>query len=343
MMNKRVTLKDVAKAAAVHVSTVSRALDPNSSTSLSEEVSNRIKAVAKELGYRPNRIAAGLRTNKSMTVGVMIPDITNTLFPPIVRGIESTLEPFGYATILVNTDNIPERELRLIEVLRERGVDGIITVAAHRNDPGIAELIELGIPVVSLNRRLDISTVPYVINDDNVGMNLLLKHFFDLGHRRIGHIAGPRELSTGQIRATAFTEGCKALGLTDCADLIYYSDRFEEAEGERCTVELLRTHPEITALLCANDRLAIGAYSGIRSLGLRVPQDISVTGFNDSPILESIPPRLTTVRIQKFEIGQTGAKLLLNALQGGPKGPIGTVLPVELIIRDSTCAPRSES
>lgn len=342
-MNKRVTLKDVAKAASVHVSTVSRALSPHTSTSLSKDVADRIKAVAKELGYRPNRIAAGLRTNRSMTVGVMIPDITNTLFPPIVRGIEGTLEPLGYATILVNTDNLPEREHRLIDVLRERGVDGIITAAARRDDPGIAELVKLGIPVVSLNRRLDMSAVPFVINDDNVGMNLLLKHFFDLGHRRIGHVAGPRELSTGQSRAAAFSEGCKALGLPECADLISYSDRFEEAEGERCSVELLRSHPQITALLCGNDRLAIGAYSGIKSLGLRVPEDVSVTGFNDSPMLESIPPRLTTIRIQKYEIGRVGAELLLQALQGDARGGIGTVLPVELIIGDSTCAPKTES
>src|SRR5580704_13291283 len=125
MSKKRITLKDIARATGVHVSTVSRALDPVERKAITEEVVNRIRASADMLGYRPNRIAAGLRTKRTMTVGVMIPDITNVIFPPILRGIESVLEPLGYASIIVNTDNKRDRESRLLDVLRDRGVDGI--------------------------------------------------------------------------------------------------------------------------------------------------------------------------------------------------------------------------
>lgn len=340
-MQHRVKLKDVAEAAGVHISTVSRALDPNSKTPLTKDVEQRIKAVANKLGYRPNRIAAGLRTNRSMSIGIMIPDITNTLFPPFVRGIESILEPLGYASILVNTDNIPEREARLLEVLRERGVDGIISVAAQRDDPEIAKIVTQGMPVVTLNRRLDRSAVPFVINDETGGINLALQHLFDLGHRYIGHIAGPENLSTGQNRADAFISGCKRLGIDIPSGYIAFSKNYDEAEGECRAVEILSKYPEVTALLCANDRLAIGAYSGIRSLGLKVPDDVSVTGFNDSPMLELIPPRLTTIRIQQFDAGRAAAELILKSIRGELNGSIGTVLPVTLIKRDSTRPPRA--
>ena len=336
---KRTTIKDVAQSAGVHVSTVSRALDPNSKTPLTGEVAKRVKQAAAELGYRPNRIAAGLRTNRSMSIGVMIPDITNTIFPPIVRGIESVLEPQGYATILCNTDNQREREIRLIEALKQHGIDGMISVAAHRTDPEILALTEFGIPVITLNRRLDRSPVPYVEHDEEVGIHMILQHVFDLGHRKLGHIAGPDDLSTGQVRSDAYVAGCRTLDLPDSAGVLISAAQYDESEGERCAVELLDAHPGTTALICANDRLAIGAYAGLRSMGKRVPEDVSVTGFNDSPMLELIPPRVTTIRVEKFEAGRIGAEILLAAIRGEQKLPVGTILPVELVEGDSTSAP----
>lgn len=340
-MSKRVTLKDVATAAGVHISTVSRALDPKSKTSLSDEVADRVRRVARDLGYRPNRMAAGLRTSRSMTVGVMIPDITNTIFPPIVRGIEAVLEPEGYASIVVNTDNLPDREIRLMEVLRERGVDGIISGAAHLDDPGVAEAAAQGVPVVTLNRCLQHSLVSYVIHDEEHGVRAVLTHLTGLGHRNVAHIAGPMDLSTGQARAQAYRASCRALGIPEREGALVVAARYDEDEGRRCTIELLKTHPEVTALVCANDRLAIGAYAGCAALGRSVPGDISITGFNDSPMLRYVRPSLTTVRVQQFEAGQAGARLLLSIMEGNASGPIGTVLPVELMIRDSTAAPRA--
>ncbi len=213
MPQKRITLKDIARETGVHVSTVSRALDPVESKAITEEVTQRIRAAAESLGYRPNRLAVGLRTNRSMTIGVMIPDITNLIFPPLLRGIESALEPEGYASIIVNTDSEAERENRLVEVLRDRGVDGIIHAAVLRSDPSIARAAADGLPVVTLNRRVEDSDIPYVVNDENSGIEQMLRHLLALGHRRIAHLAGPQDLSTGLLRLEAFRNAAARLGL----------------------------------------------------------------------------------------------------------------------------------
>ena len=339
-MKKRATIVDIAREAGVHASTVSRALDPNSQTSLTDAVAERIRAAAKRLDYRPNRLAAGLRINRTWSVGVVIPDITNALFPPIVRGIESVLEPLGYASIIVNTDNIPEREDRLIDVLRERGVDGIISGAAQRVDPKISEVADAGIPIVTLNRKVDNQDIPYVISDEKQGIRMILRYLHDLGHTRLAHIAGPQGLSTGQLRLAAFCEASAELGLEFDETTIAISRRFDEEEGYRCSEYLLNANPEITAILCANDRLALGAMKYLQSRGLRCPEDISVTGFNDMSFLDLLPVRLTTIRIQQFELGKAAATILLNLInKSAEKAPRETVLPVELMVRDSAGPP----
>ncbi|CDM60972.1 MULTISPECIES: LacI family DNA-binding transcriptional regulator [Rhizobium] len=338
MLKKRITLKDIARETGVHVSTVSRALDPVERKNITEEVANRIQAAANTLGYRPNRIAAGLRTNRTMTVGVMIPDITNVIFPPILRGIECVLEPFGYASIIVNTDSDAEREERLIDVLRDRGVDGIIHAAVLRSDPAIAKAAQDGLPVVTLNRKVDGSPIPSVVNDEDSGICQMLRHLRSLGHTRIAHIAGPQDLSTGQLRLTAFRRAAEDMNINVADDLIAVAARFDEAEGARCLATLLTTGRPFTAVLCANDRLALGAIEAMRERNIACPEQISVTGFNDMPFLNLIQPKLTTIRIQQFGAGKAAANILLRLLNSDDKAmiPVATVLPVELIVRDST-------
>ncbi|AEQ53638.1 LacI family DNA-binding transcriptional regulator [Pelagibacterium halotolerans] len=334
---KKPTLKDVAREVGVHVSSVSRALDPNARTPPADEMILRIKEAADRLGYRPNRLAAGLRTKRTMTVGVIIPDITNTLFPPILRGIESVLEPLGYAAIIVNTDGLPEREDRLLDVLQERGVDGIIHVAVLRHDPKVAQMAREGLPLVTLNRRLENSDIPCVTNDDDAGIEMALRHLMDLGHVHIGHVAGPTVFSTGKQRLAAFETASRKLGIQIVPAAVVPASRYDETEGARCTDLVMRANPRITGILCANDRLALGALEALSQKGLSCPRDVSVTGFNDIPFLDRIPPGLTTVRTEKFEAGQTAARLLLEIINGdGNPVPPETVLPVKLIIRGST-------
>ncbi|WP_274626454.1 LacI family DNA-binding transcriptional regulator [Arvimicrobium flavum] len=338
MQKKRITLKDIATATGVHVSTVSRALDPVERKTITDEVAQRIQEAAQRLGYRPNRIAAGLRTNRTMTVGVMIPDITNVIFPPILRGIESVLEPLGYASIIVNTDSERDRESRLVDVLRDRGVDGIIHSAVLLSDPSIARAASEGLPVVTLNRRVENSGIPYVVSDEEAGICNMLRHLRDLGHRDIAHLAGPQDLSTGQLRLNAFRKAAKGLSIPYDAGLVVTATRFDEKEGARCVKDLLSAARKFTAILCANDRLALGAIEALRERGIDCPREISVTGFNDMPFLELIRPKLTTVRIQQHSAGRTAAEILLRLMNPVENDaiPMETILPVEIIVREST-------
>lgn len=337
-MNKRITIKDIASHLGVHVSTVSRALNPEKSGNLSAAAIEKVRVAASELGYRPNRLAAGLRTRRSMTIGVMIPDISNVLFPPIVRGIESVLEPLGYASVLVNTDSDSAREARLVEVLRDRGVDGIIHAAVLRDDPTIVRAFEDGIPVVTMNRKVEGVDIPYLINDEEDGIRQIITHLFDLGHRHIAHLAGPQELSTGLMRREAFQKVISEIGLPLSPATVVVAEQFTEDEGRRCARDLLDTGATITAICCANDRLALGAIAELHTRGIRCPKDVSVTGFNDMPFLNLIPPSLTTVRIQQFEAGQKCATRLVGMIDECKEAaePQATILPVELVVRDSS-------
>lgn len=341
-MKRPVTLKDIARETGVHVSTVSRALDPNGRSSLTEDVVQRVRDTAQRMGYRPNRLASGLRTSRTMTVGIVIPDITNTIFPPILRGVESVLEPLGYASIIVNTDNVAEREIRLLDVLRERGVDGIVHAAVPREDPRLDEVVARGTPVVTVNRRLDRPGIPAIVNDEAHGIRMLMEHLHAAGHRRIAHIAGPEAFSTGQARLRAFAQTAEELGIDAPAVATIHAERFHEREGSRCTDELLGRGWPFTAILCANDRLALGAIRALNSRGLGCPGDVSVTGFNDMPFLDLIPPGLTTVRIAQYDVGQAAAQVLLRLMTGrGHEVAPETVMPVELIRRGTVAPPRA--
>lgn len=345
MGKRRTTLKDIADAIGVHTSTVSRALDPKTRHLITANIAERIVGAARERGYRPNAIASSLRTRRSMTVGVVVPDITNAVFPPILRGIEDTLTPQGYIAMIANSDSDPERESMLIDTLRARGVDGLILASARREDPAISRAVEEGIPVVTVNRQVDDPNVSSVINDEASGIGLAVRHMIALGHRQIAHIAGPRSLSTGLMRHEAFLAALRASGITPDRELISSSTAFNESEGERCCRALLDLNAppgagRFSAIVCANDRLAIGAIKALRDDGQLCPDDVSVTGYNDMDFVDRIDPPLTTVRIQKREAGARAAAILLERLADPRREPEHVVLPVELVVRGSTAPTR---
>ena len=335
---KRPTLKDVAKIVGVHISTVSRALDPKASHLITAEVGDRIRAVCAELNYRPNSIAWSLRTTRTRTIGVVIPDIKNPLFPPIFRGIEDGLAAEGYVAIMVNTDGDPLREAPLIETLIARGVDGFIVASVLLHDEFILEVVKRGFPVVTVNRKVDDDTVPSVTNDDDFGIKRMLTHLVALGHRDIAFVSGPPSLSTGRIRYDAFMSHRLTMGVSQDDALIAVADRFNEVDGERCTEQILATGRSFTAVLCANDLLAIGAIAALRRRGLNCPADVSVTGFNDMAFVDRIDPPLTTIRIQHYEIGRSASQILLGLLRNeSAQRAIHKVMPVELVARQSSC------
>ncbi|KPP88006.1 MAG: LacI family transcriptional regulator [Rhodobacteraceae bacterium HLUCCA08] len=342
-MVRAVTLKDIARETGVHVSTVSRALDPRARDSLTDEVVARVTETAQRLGYRPNRLAAGLRTKRTKTVGLIIPDITNPLFPPIVRGVESVLEPAGYVSIIVNTDGRRDRERFQMQVLMERGVDGVVHAAVERDDPYFDDIRQQSLPIVTVNRALDFDGVPGIVNDEAAGITAMFRLLHDAGHRRIAHIAGPQQLSTGVERLEAFRAAARDYGLDVPEYYISRSEMFVFEEGYRCAEQLLSLAKRPTAILAANDRLALGAMRAIDDQGLSCPEDVSVTGFNDSDYLELIKPGLTTVRVDKTGVGQRAAETLIAMLENPEaERPKRIVMPIEAVTRESVAPPKAD-
>lgn len=339
-MKKRVTLRDVAAAAGVHVSTVSRALDPKTRHLITPEVASHILKLSEQLAYRPNAAAYSLKTNRSRTVGIIVPDITNPVFPPIIRGAEDALARHNYVAILGNTDGSPEREEEIIDIMRARGVEGLLLASVKARDTVVERLAAEGMPVVTVNRRVDDPGTPSVVHDERDGTSRILNHLVGLGHRRIAYIAGPQDLSTGRDRYLAFEEGRTALGLEPDPQLVAVAESFNESAGERCAEQLLARGIDFTAMVCANDLIAIGAISALRRHGLSCPENISVTGYNDMPLADRLLPPLTTIRVEQHKAGYAAAELLLEALSSQPGERVARhlVLPVEMIIRGSTQA-----
>ena len=192
MAKKRVTLREVAQTAGVHISTVSRALDPNSRHLINSEIVSRIVKISQELDYRRNAAAFSLKTNQTRTIGVIIPDITNAIFPPIIRGIEDSLAAGGYLAIVGNTDGVHEREQNLLATFLARGVDGLILASVEREDHAVERASSENTPIVTVNRQVDRDNVSSVVHDETEGIRRVLTHLASLGHRRIAMIAGPR-------------------------------------------------------------------------------------------------------------------------------------------------------
>ena len=331
-----VTLRDVARVAGVHPATVSRALNEETRPLVNEETARRVLKAAEKLGYQPNPIARGLKTNRSYTIGVLVPDLTNPLFPPILRGIEDGLETAGYTPLIANTDNDPERELLDSQTMRARQVDGIIAATARRDHRLHDALLEAGIDLVLVNRRQEELPVSSATADDRMGMRLSVEHLLSLGHSRIAHLAGPLDYSTGLDRHESFCDTMHAAGLEPDPALVLVAEAFTESEGARLCGQLLAGGRDFSAVAAANDLLALGCYDVFAERGVRCPEEVSVVGFNDMPFAARFSPPLTTIHIPHYEIGQGAAELMLERLQDADLAPREIRLEPSLIVRDST-------
>ena len=338
MTSVATTLKDVAKLVGIHPATVSRALNPRTSHLVNPATVARVRKAAASLKYVPNPMASGLRTARSHTIGVVIPDLTNPLFPGMVRGIQDTLARAGYTPLLVNTDNDPEIEAHVVASLRARRVDGFILATARRDHPLLLELSEK-FPLVLINRVTESGQFPSVTTDEMHGIRLAVDHLVALGHRAIAHIGGPAWSSTGYERAQAFSRAMKSHGLSTARRMAAV-DAWSVESARETARALLAAQPAITAVVAANDQLALGAVAAGRSLKLRCPRALSVTGYNDMPFMDIVDPPLTTVRVPQHDIGAEAARLLLSLLRDDAQSPVKHVrLTPELIVRGSTAPP----
>ena len=233
------TLRDVAEAASVHVATASRALNPDTRSLVSSTTAERVLQAAKALDYRPNPIARSLRTARTDTVGLVIPDLTNPLVPPMVRGVADVLTPAGYDAWIVNTDNDPDREIAQIESLRDKQVDGLIVATARLEHPWLEQLHDEGVRIVLANRLLGAGRIPSVTADNAAGSALAVEHLAGLGHRRIAHVSGPQTLSTGLVRRRGYLQAIRDRGLPEDPELLVTCAAWTEQEGARAVGELL--------------------------------------------------------------------------------------------------------
>jgi len=329
-----VTIRDVASLVDVHHSTVSRALSPQKRDQISAAVVKKVENAARKLGYFPNIVASSLKQNRSFAIGVLIPDLMNPVFPPIIRGIQDTAEVLGYTVITANTDDEEVKERDALRMMQGRSIDGVIIATARRTDPVIEECIDNDIPFVLLNRSVDREGVNAVVIDEGFGIRSVLDHLMSLKHTQIAHIAGPQHTSTGYLRAKAVADYLRSHGLR--SDLVETTNRFTIAEGGCAFKKLLARDNSFTAVVAGNDLLALGCMDAMKDTGLLVPENISICGYDDILFLERMNPALTTVLLPKYEMGSHAAKALLDIIGGESGGPEVLSMQPELVIRNST-------
>jgi LacI family transcriptional regulator len=337
----RITIIDVAQRAGVHWSTVSRALNPEKRHLISPEMVERVETCVKELGYRANALASGLRTQRSRTIGVIVSNLGDPVHPPIVRAIEDRFAEIGYVTIVGNTDNYPDRQAALIDRFIRQGVEGLIVATFSRNDPTISTCIDAYIPTVAVFRDPECELVPSVRVDDAKAMEIAVNYLADHGHRRIAHIAGPQNVSTGYHRHRGFRRTCRALAKIGVSSSVVFGAEFTVEDGEIACRQLLRDSPDVTAIVAANDMLAVGALRHLQASKICCPSDISIVGMNDMLFMDAIAPALTTIRTPTSDLGMQAAGLLIGIINDTPIETDRIVLGPELVIRDSVARGRS--
>jgi LacI family transcriptional regulator len=343
MLGRRVTLRDVADRAGVHTSTASRAINEHTRSLVDDQTVERVLVAATELGYRPNSLARGLKTNRTYTVGMLLPDLTNPLFPPIVRGLEDSLGEADYTVILANTDSDPAKERAVLSALLNRSVDGLILATAQRTPtPAIRELLDSDMPIVLVNRSIDDPAVSSVTGDDHRGIALAVEHLTAMGHRRIAHVAGPQHLSTGLARHHAFIDALRDAGIDADPGLVAYADTFREPAGAAAFRTILDHTTDITAVVAANDLIALGCYDVLSERGLTVGADISVVGFNDMLFADKLCPPLTTIHIPHYDIGARAGRIVLDLIEQRTSEPRRLHLEPTLVVRASTAPPRGD-
>ena len=327
------TMRDVAKRAGVSVTSVSHVI--NETRPVSYELRERVLAAMEELGYQPNRLARSLRSGKTQIIGTIVPDSADPFFAEVARGIEDTAFENGYSLILCNSDRNLGKEAFYTNVLVEKRVDGILFLAAGVSTERIVDLQQRGIPVVVVDRELPASNVDSVVTDNAGGGWSATRHLIDLGHQRIGHIAGPSDLRLSKYRSTGYCKALEEAGIATDENLVVRGD-FDFESGHRAAHQLLANDKRPTAIFACNDIMAIGAICAAVELGLRVPEDLSVVGYDDIPLASYSNPPLTTVAQPIYDMGVTAASMLLERLHD-PSGPARQlVLDVELQIRRST-------
>ena len=324
-------LIDIARRAGVAPITVSRVI--NNSGYVSQSTRERVEAAVKELGYVPNTIARGLRSKRTHTLALIVTDITNPFFTSMARGVEDVAGASNYTVIYCNTDKSETKEEKYANMLAQRQVDGVLLVPSCGNAKTIKFFEANDINVVVLDRRISGVRSDIVCSDSENGANRLVKLLIGLGHKRIAIVTGPKDVSTSVDRVLGYQRALTEAGLRE-NELIYYG-AFNEQSGYELTNQAMMQLPRPTAILGANNFIAIGIMKALHDLKLDIPGDVSVVGFDDLPKSMFMKPFLTVARQRAYEMGQLGTELLLKRISGDvSQEHRELILPIEIIVRE---------
>lgn len=335
------TIKDVAQRADVSITTVSHTI--NGTRRVSDGLRERVLKAMRELDYRPNVLARSLRVGQTQTIGLVIPDSSNLFFAEMARAIEDIGYQHGYSVILCNSDGNTEKQRRYIQTLVDKQVDGIIFISSGDSGEDLQYLLDNRIEIVVVDRDVPGVQTDIVLVDNELAGYQATRYLIDLGHRRIALILGPSNLTPSAHRADGFRRALLEAGLAPNPQYEVPGD-FQIEGGEKAALRLLSLTPHPTAVFVCNDMMAIGVIRATRCLGLRLPEDLSVVGFDDIALARATYPALTTMAQPVSEMARIATGLLLDRLSGlisgEPRQRI--MLPAQLIVRDS-CGCRTDA
>ena len=334
-MARHATVADIAREAGVSMMTVSRVI--NNKGDVSAATRQRVQEVVERLDYRPSGIARSLATQHTGTIGLVVPDVSNPFFADVVRGVEHVAYTGGYNVFLCNTEEDPQRELTILQSLEEKRVDGVVLVTrleAHQ----LRTALERQPAVVLINqrqakRRRMPAAVAVLLDDVGAG-RAVTQHLLGRGHRAIGYLAGPATSYSGSERAKGYLMALEAAGIRPNPNWSRHCLPTVQG-GHEAARELMLSYPDLTALYCYNDLVAVGALQACAELGRAVPGDLAVAGSDDIPLAALVTPPLTTCRAPRYELGGQAVRLLINQILGCPDECKEIILPLELVIRDS--------
>lgn len=333
------TIRDVAKIAGVSIATVSRVINFPEKVGLGTR--KRVFRAMEVCSYKYNALARGFATKRSHTFGLIVPTITNPIFAESTRGVQDFANEQGYQVILGNSDYQYEKEAKMVEVLRERQVEGLIITTTNLKGETLKSLLDDRFPFVLLYSTVRRGPISAVGVDNFLGGYRATEHLIHFHHRRIAMLAGAFNYSDRSFHRWHGYKRClKDNHIPYDPDLVLKTE-YSLARGREGVKSLLSLKNPPTAIFCSNDFLALGAMEGARKAGISLPQDLSIVGFDDMQIASSVTPALTTIRQPAYEMGELGAKILLHHIGNKAYKPVHKILETRLVIRESTTVVRT--
>lgn len=328
----KVTIKDIAREADVSVTTVSRVI--NNKPDVGDDTRAKILKIIDEMNYNPNSVARGLVMQKTNTLGLIIPDISNPFFPEIARAVEDKAQKLGYSVIFFNTDNHLEREKKAVELFKSKQVDGLIVSLSVGNEEILKNLKKANYPVVQIDRSVLNHSYPLVSIDNQHSAYQMVEFMLKKGHRRIAHISGDLNTTTARDRMAGYKKALKDYEIEIEKDLIIEGD-YTQHSGFEAMQKLLKLKKRPTAVFAANDLSAAGVYKALFAANLSIPEDMAVAGHDDIDIASLLRPELTTMRQPKYSLGEKAVTVLLKMINKKELEIEDQILKPNLIIRES--------